>query len=205
MIRILAALALAVTLSACGGPAEEVGAPPEAVARAAYVHGGPPTLTLLTVISNRSGAGGHTGLMVNGSQRVMFDPAGNFNISRAMTERGDVLYGMDDRYYRAYVNFHTRETWRTVEQTVVVSPEVAEMALRLVRTNGAVPKAQCALSTGALLSQLPGFEGIRAGYFPRSLMEQFGEVPGVVERVYYDDDDDDNSALQARPLTPADV
>ncbi|MGR3542607.1 MAG: hypothetical protein ACU0BS_14435 [Hasllibacter sp.] len=200
-----AALALSMTLAGCGGPAEEVGSTQGQIADVSYAHGGPPTLTLLTVINNNSGSGGHTGLMVNGSQRVMFDPAGTFNTTRAMTERGDVLYGMTPRYYDAYVDFHTRESWRTVEQTIVVSPEVAEMALQLVTANGAVPKAQCALSTSGILAQLPGFEGIRTGYFPKSLMERFGDVPGVVERVYYDDDDDDNSALQARPLTPADV
>ncbi|PRY93616.1 hypothetical protein BCF33_2496 [Hasllibacter halocynthiae] len=203
MIRILAALALAATLSACGG-AEEVGAPPEDVTRATYVHGGQPSLTLLTVISNGSNSGAHTGLMVNGSQRVMWDPAGTFNTSRAMVERGDVLYGMTPAYYAAYVDFHTRTTFRTVEQTIPVSPEVAETALRLVRSQGAVPKAQCALATSRILARLPGFEGVDTGWFPTDLMEEVRALPGVVERVYYDDDDDDNSTLVARPLTRAD-
>lgn len=198
MRRLLAAALLAATLAGCG--AEEVGAPAADVARAAYVHGGAPSLTLITVLNERSGEGAHTGLMVNGSQRVMFDPAGTFNTTRVLPERGDVLYGMTPAYYQAYVDYHTRVTFRTIEQTVEVSPEVAEAALRLVQASGPSSKAGCAMNTSAVLRQLPGFEGVGRSWFPKSIMRDFAGLPGVATRTYRDDDPDENAMKRARAL-----
>ena len=63
-------------LTACAAKAPF--APDAAVQAAAFVAEGPPSVTLFTVINNRSGAGAHSGLMINASQRVMFDPAGSW-------------------------------------------------------------------------------------------------------------------------------
>lgn len=204
--RLGAALSLTV-LAACA--VEEVGAPPGAVAAAAYAPGGPPSLTLVTVLSNRTDDGAHTALVVNGSQRVVFDPAGTFNDpvnnprnraggdARVMVERGDVLYGMTPAFYDAYIDYHTRETFRTVEQTVVVSPAAAERALALVQGNGPAPKATCARATSRILSQVPGFEGFPRGWYPRAAMEAFARVPGVETRVHRDGDPDANAGKRA--------
>ena len=206
-LRRIAAAAALVLLAACS--AEEVGAPPGEIVRAAYVTGEAPSLTLVTVINERSGNGAHTALVVNGSQRVVFDPAGTFNEpvnnpanraggdARVMVERGDVLYGMTPRYYDAYIDYHTRETFRTIEQTVRVSPEAAERALALVQSNGPASKATCALSTGRILRQVPGFEGFPASWYPKRAMSAFGAYPGVVTTVHRDGDPDDNAAKRA--------
>mgnify|MGYP001296984649 CR=1 FL=1 len=74
MRRLLMCLAVTSALSACGG-AEPRWSPDEAVSAARYVHAGPPAITLFTVVNNRSGSGAHSGLLINGSQRVIFDPA----------------------------------------------------------------------------------------------------------------------------------
>ena len=74
MKRILIALILPLFLAACG--AESVYAPEEDVQRAIYRHDAPPSITVLTVVSNRDGSGGHSALLINGSQRLIFDPAG---------------------------------------------------------------------------------------------------------------------------------
>ena len=66
----------------------------EVVQRAAYRHDGPPALTLYTMVSNKTGAGAHTSLMINGSQRVIFDPAGSVQ-HPDIAERGDVLFGFE--------------------------------------------------------------------------------------------------------------
>src|SRR6056297_2014269 len=71
---------------------------------------GPRTLTLLTMVNNRTGAGGHTSLMINGSQRVMFDPAGSF-YHDAAPERNDVLYGFTPQMFQAYISAHARSTF----------------------------------------------------------------------------------------------
>ena len=192
-------LAALLALGACGA-AEEIGTPPDAVQRAAYVHDAPPSLTLVTVVSARDGGGAHTALVVNGSQRVVFDPAGTFNYTRAMPERGDVLYGLSPEYYRAFVDYHTRRTHDTIEQTVPVSPETAEAALRLVQSHGPVPKARCTLATTEVLRALPGFEGVPQTYRPLRASEAFAAMPGVRTRVYQDDDPADNLDKRARAL-----
>ena len=66
-------LALLLPLAACG--AKSIIAPEAEVQRAIYRDDSPPSLTLYTMINNRNGEGGHSALMVNGSQRVLFDPA----------------------------------------------------------------------------------------------------------------------------------
>ena len=40
----------------------------------AYVHAVPPRIFLYTLVNNDSGAGAHSVLVINASQRVIFDP-----------------------------------------------------------------------------------------------------------------------------------
>ena len=167
------------------------------MSRAAYRHDGPPALTLFTMINNRSGAGAHTSLMVNGSQRVVFDPAGSVRHS-AVPERGDVLYGITPRIEDFYARAHARETFHVVIQRIEVSPEVAEKALQLVTTNGPVAQSRCTASTAAILRQLPGFESISGTWFPKNLSDQFGQLPGVTEtKLFETDSDDKRKAIEA--------
>ncbi|MFV2053855.1 hypothetical protein [Aliiroseovarius sp. YM-037] len=194
MRKILLWLALPVFLAACGTTAEPKWAPDDEVAQAVYRHNGPPTLTLFTVLSNRSGAGAHAGLMVNGSQRVMFDPAGTW-YHPMIPERNDVHFGITDRVVDFYLDYHSRETYHTVVQTMQVSPEVAEAALRAVQSYGAVPKAQCTKSVTAILASLPGFQGFPQTWFPKRAMAAFGQYPGVTTRTVRDDDSDDNTGV----------
>ncbi|OWU85430.1 hypothetical protein ATO6_00270 [Oceanicola sp. 22II-s10i] len=187
MLRfLLAALAL-ITLAACAGEGERRGsASPEEVSRAVYRHGGTPSLTLYTIVSNSSGSGGHTALHINASQSVIFDPAGSFHHPKT-PRRGDVLYGITPAFVRGYESMHARETYHVVAQRITVSPEVAERALQLALTNGAVGQAQCASATSALLRQLPGFEGIAQTMYPVTLQKSFQSITGVQGRRYYED------------------
>jgi len=180
----------------CGFTAESKWAPDEEVSRSVYRHEGPKTLSLYTVINLRSGSGAHSGLLVNASQRVMFDPAGTWWNPR-IPERNDVHYGINPRALNYYEDYHTRKTYYTVVQTVEVSPEVAELALRLVQENGAVPKAMCSNSISSILLRLPGFEGMRTSWFPNATMRGFANLPGVTTQELYDDDADDNTSLLA--------
>jgi len=180
----------------CGFTAESKWAPDEEVSRSVYRHEGPKTLSLYTVINLRSGSGAHSGLLVNASQRVMFDPSGTWWNPRIL-ERNDVHYGINARALDYYEDYHTRKTYYTVVQTVEVSPEVAELALRLVQENGAVPKAMCSNSISSILLRLPGFEGMRTSWFPNATMRAFANLPGVTTQELYDDDADDNTSLLA--------
>ena len=194
MRRILLALVLPLFLAACG--AESVWAPDELVARNIYSHPGPTTLTLITMKNTSSGNGAHTALMINASQRVLWDPAGTFAHS-SIAERNDVIFGVTPRLAEFYISYHSRVTFYTVSQTVEVSPEVAEMALRAVMAYGAVPKAFCTQATAEIMRSIPGFENFRVSFFPNNLHDQFAQLPNVVTSEYRENDSDDNSGAIA--------
>ena len=179
-------------LSACG--AESVYAPQQAVDAARFVAEPPTSITLYTVINNRSGAGAHSGLLINASQQVMFDPAGTWQHPR-IPERNDVHYGITPRIVNFYIDYHARETFRVIEQTVVVSPQVAELVKQRAEAYGPVPKAQCSNSVSAILSGVPGFESLGSTWFPKKLSEAFGALPGVRSRTITDDSADKNHGV----------
>ena len=181
-------------LAACGGPAEPIWAPDADVARARYVSNEPPSITLYTVLSTKNGSGAHAGLLINGSQRVMFDPAGTWHHPR-LPERNDVHFGMSPLMVDFYIDYHARETFNMVEQTIIVSPEVAELAMRRAMEYGAVPKAHCTLATSSILRGVPGFEGLPSTWFPKNLMEAFEKLPNVKSRLITDNDTNDNHGV----------
>jgi hypothetical protein len=189
--RCAAFLLIPLVLAACGGPAEPVWAPDDAVRNAAYSNGGPPEITLYTVVSTKNGSGAHSGLLINAEQRILFDPAGTFSLP-FLPERNDVHFGMDENALKVYIDYHARETFDVIEQRLVVTPEQARLAAKLAREYGAVPKAQCSLSITRILSQIPGFESINVSYFPVSTEKKFGSLPGVRSRIITDDDADKN-------------
>ncbi|MBM9593332.1 hypothetical protein [Roseitranquillus sediminis] len=193
-MRKIVLTAALLALAACGGPAEPVWAPDAEVQRRAYFHDGPPSLTLYTVVSSKNDSGAHTGLLVNGSQRVLFDPAGSFRLPFS-PERNDVHFGITDQVEKVYVDYHARETFDVIRQEIVVSPEVAEMALREVQSYGAVPKAQCSLAISRVLSRLPGFEGFPRSYFPKTAMKAFAERGAGPGARISDDDADENHGI----------
>lgn len=188
MIRGIAAAAVAVALSGCGG--ERIWAPDEAVQAARYAPGGQPELVLLTSINDRSGEGAHTGLIINASERVLFDPAGNWD-SKYAPERNDVRFGFTPQMQASYVGFQSSGPFHAVLQRVPVSPQVAEQALQLAKAAGPVPDALCASSTSGILRQLPGFENVSGTMFPKALMESFARVPGVQTTVEFGSADPD--------------
>ncbi|KNG92711.1 lipoprotein [Pseudaestuariivita atlantica] len=177
-------------VAACAaGPRDLVS--PEEVAAAKYVHGAPYSITLLTMINNRTGGGAHSSIMINApSQRVIFDPAGSVRHPR-IVEREDVLYGVTPQIVDFYERAHARETYHVVIQNKPVPGEVAEQALRLAEAKGAAPQAFCSNYTSSILVQLPGFDSIRPTFFPKKLMEQYGALPGVTERKLFENDADD--------------
>jgi len=148
------------------------------------------------MINVGSGSGAHSSLLVDASQRVMFDPAGSF-VSSFIPERNDLLFGMSPRLESYYVSYHARSTFYVVGQRLVVSDAVAETALRLVLSNGAVPRAGCAIAVSKVLRQLPGFESIRRTISPTRIRDDFARLPGVIETEYRETDADDKSIAAA--------
>jgi len=185
-------LALCAALAGCAAP-QRPDADPDTIAAVRYRDAGGPSMTLITVVNNRTGQGGHTALMVNASERVIFDPAGSF-YADVVPERQDVLFGISPRVFQAYRSAHARETFHVVTQEVALTPAQAQTAYQLVTTNGRVPGAFCANATSSILRQIPGFEGIDVTYYPVKLQEQFAQFPGVETDKYYENDSEDLSA-----------
>ncbi|MEO0666345.1 MAG: hypothetical protein AAFZ99_00400 [Pseudomonadota bacterium] len=186
--RAFGALGLCVILAGCADPPNIPYASDERIKASAYREPGPATLTVITMINNRSGNGGHSALMINGSQRVIFDPAGSFENVR-VPEQEDVLYGVSPAVLAGYKSAHARSTYHVVLQTVEVTPEQAEIALQLAEANGPVARAFCTSATTGLLRQVPGFADVNQTFFPTNLMEQMAARAGVSEERYYEDDE----------------
>jgi hypothetical protein len=183
LFRIIALVALALA-AACTKPA--VWAPDEAVQAARYRHAGPPEIVLFNVISNERGSGDHAALMINASERVMFDPAGSWSHPLS-PEQHDVHFGFDEAQLFRYTYYHARRTHHVLKQSLEVSPEVAEAILQLARRAGPVADSQCAAAIGRILRQVPGFESIPITLRPNTLSAAFGRLPGVVEERIYSD------------------
>ncbi|MBY6056210.1 hypothetical protein [Leisingera daeponensis] len=192
MRNLLCLGAVMLALAGCAAP-QQPNADAETLARVAYRQPGPATLTLYTMINNRTGRGGHTSLMINASERVIFDPAGSFYAS-AVPERNDVLYGITPAVEKAYRGAHARSTYHVVVQRVEVTPEQAQKAYQLAVTNGRVPGAYCAQATIGILQQVPGFESLERTFYPEKLSAQFGQLPGVKTERYYENDSADLQA-----------
>lgn len=175
-MRLLVVMIAALALAGCA--AQPVWAPDEAVAAARYQHPGPTEIALVTSLNDRSGAGAHSALLINASERVLFDPAGNWDDPNA-PERNDVRFGMTPQMEVNYFAYQSHGPYHAVIQRLTVPPALAEQALELAKANGAVAPALCASATSGLLRQLPGFEGLPATMFPATLMEAFSTLPGV--------------------------
>jgi len=203
--RRLATFALLLLVVAGCTAKQQPNADPAVVAAVAYRDPGPSTLTLYTMINNRTGSGAHTSLMISASERVIFDPAGSFRAD-TVPERDDVLFGITPAVERAYRSSHARSTFHVLVQEIQVTPEQAEIAYRLALQNGPVPGGFCSSATAKLLQQVPGFENIKTVLFPTKLASQFENLPGVKSSRYYEDDSADlkdglarnNAALNAQ-------
>lgn len=194
----LVLLACAVVLSACGG---RQWASDEAVQAARYSNGGAPELTLVTIINYTTKRGDHTALFINGSERVVFDPAGSWSLA-AIPERNDVHFGMSPAAGASFFASHVRPSHYARVQRLVVSPEIAAQAQALALASGPVGPARCALATSGLLRQMPGFGDIRSTWFPHVLSEDFGRIAGVMSFELHHDSAEYQADLLAvqRPL-----
>lgn len=192
MRRLLLCLCGLFMLAAC--TAQPVWAPDDFVTRARYVSDAPPSITLFTVLNNETNRGEHSALLINGPERLIFDPAGTWR-HPALPERNDVHFGMNDQMIDFYIDYHARQNFRVVQQTIIVTPEVALLAQQSVLAYGAVPKATCARAVSTVLRGLPGFESIPSTWGPKPLMNAFGRLPGVTERLIRDTDANQNHGV----------
>ena len=171
-------LGLPLLLAGCGMNAESVWAPDADVAKARYQGTGPTTLALVTVRNEGDGQGAHTALLINASERVLFEPFGGWT-HPGVPERNDVLYGFSPEVESDYLHYQAQDGYYYVRQEVQVPPEVAEQALALAKANGPVGMAMCTNAVADVLRPLPGFESIGSTWFPEQLSVRFARLPGV--------------------------
>jgi hypothetical protein len=194
-MRILALLVAATLATGC---AQRVWDGDERVARAAYSNGKPPSVTLITVVRNDLNVGTHSALVVNGSERVLFDPAGSWKHPRS-PERNDLRFGIDDRVLAHFLDYHTRRSHRTIVQEVAVPASVADAVTSSLAQAGPAAPGFCALTISRALRRVEGFGAIGATPFPSMLMRDFGRLSGARTRVFVDDDPADNRYLLRFP------
>lgn len=191
-LRLVLALAALLALASCGADAKF--AESADLDRARYVSGAPPSLTLFTVINNRTGEGAHSGLLIDGYERVMYDPAGTW-YHPSVPERFDLHYGMTDRMLSFYIDYHARVTYRVVEQKIYLPQSSIDLILARTIAQGAAAKATCAQTLSTILRGVPGFESIGQTWFPKKMSRDFGQLPGVRTKVIHDGDPDENSGV----------
>ena len=169
-------------------------APAEEVARFRYVANDPPYIALVTNVNTRSGSGDHSALIINGSERVVFNPAGTWRHPKA-PERNDLHYGFSEGMRDWFIDYHARETYRVEIQSIDVSLEAADRAIAAAAAEGPVGPARCTLSITDVLRQTPGFEEFPRVILPNRAKRAFATYPGVTTEVFTDDSPDDRSDL----------
>lgn len=181
-----------VVLMACEG--SEKNAPIASsmeIQQAAYVSSLPNSITLMTMVKENGDFGEHSGLLINASQQVLYDPAGTFRHSTSPNAR-DVNYGMHPAMVEYYKSYHARRGYYVVAQEIQVSPEIAELIFQRAIAQGETAKLRCGISVSSVLNSLPMFANIPTTYYPGKIMQRFGEVPNVTTSYVYEDDEGQN-------------
>jgi len=191
-LRTVISIISLVVLTACAG--SERNAPIATAAdiqSAAYASPLPASITLMTMVKENGDFGEHTGILINTSQQVLYDPAGTFRHSTSPNAR-DVNYGMHPAMVEYYKSYHARRGYYVVAQEIQVTPEIAELIFQRAVAQGKTAKLRCAISASSVLNGIPMFSSIPTTYFPGKIMDAFAELPGVTTTYVYEDDEGQN-------------
>jgi hypothetical protein len=196
MRRALFALAAAV-LAGC-----EVYQPADMdqIERTRYASAEPASVTLVSMVNAQSGRSAHSGLLINGSQQVLYDPAGTFT-HPDLPRRGDVHYGMTPRFVDYYERYHARFDYFVEVQKVPISRAAADQIIANAQTQGKSMKMTCALAVADVLQPVPPFQDVPHSIFPEALRADFSQMAGVEQSYVYETDIGKNRAWE-RSDTP---
>jgi hypothetical protein len=170
-------------------------AEPDAIARARYRSDAPASVTLLSMVNAEDGRSAHIGLLINGSQQVLYDPAGTFT-HPDLPRRGDIHYGMTPRFVDYYQRYHARFDYFVEAQRVPVSRAEADQMIANAEARGQVMKMQCAIATADVLQPLPRFAHVRKSFFPEALRQDFAAMDGAEIHYVYESDVGKNRAWE---------
>ncbi len=187
---VVLALAAAIMLAGC-----EIYEPasPDEISRARYESSEPPSVTLISMVSSRTGRSAHSALLINGSEQVLYDPAGTFT-HPDLPRRGDIHYGITPRFLDYYERYHARHSHFVHSQTVLVSRETADQILANAQAKGPTPKMLCNTAVAAVLKPVEPFGHVRGSIFPEAARQDFAHIPGVVDSYVREDDVGKNAA-----------
>jgi hypothetical protein len=169
---------------------------PDEISRARYVSEDPPSVTLVSMVSTRTGKSAHSALLINGSERVLYDPAGTFT-HPDLPRRGDIHYGITPRYLDYYERYHARHSHFVHSQTVYVSRATADQVLANAKAIGPTPKMLCNTSVAAALRPVAPFTEVRPTISPEDSRKAFAQIPGVEDSYVREDDVGQNNAWEA--------
>jgi hypothetical protein len=183
-MRRLAAVAAALLLAGC-----EVyqAASPGEIERARYFSSEPPSVTLLSMVNTGSRRSAHAALLINGSERVLYDPAGTFT-HPDLPRRDDIHYGMTPRYVDYYERYHARFDHFVQAQKVYVDRATADRVMANAQAEGKKLKMECALAVADVLRPVPPFQDVRTSFFPETVREDFARIAGVENSYVYETD-----------------
>ncbi len=165
-----------VILSAC---ADYENDDPAVVSSRTYISEEQPYVELLTMVNESGDFGEHSGIVINASQTVLYDPAGSFRYEAELARSRDIHYGMSPRMVDYYKRYHARFGYYVVAQRVYLSAEEAEALFRKANEIGTTGQLRCGLSASQTLNSISRFANIPSTYWPGKIMEAMAEVPGV--------------------------
>lgn len=160
---------------------------PEAAAAARYVSAERPSVTLISMVNNKSGRSAHSGLLINGSEQVLYDPAGTFT-HPALPRRDDIHYGMTPRFVDYYERYHARFDYHVEAQKVPLTRAQADQLIANAQAQGKTMKMQCAIAAANVLEPVPPFQDAPHSVFPEALRAYFAALPGVEDSFVYESD-----------------
>ncbi len=161
--------------------------PAEEIASMRVVTEAAPFVSLITMVNDKSGGGEHSALLINGSQQVLYDPAGSFRHSRVLRS-DDMMYGMTPGLVDYYNSYHARFGYYVKIQKLEISRELADALIARAQAEGAVPKLTCSIATTNILSDFDMFASIGKTFLPGRQMRRFGALPGIEETIIREDD-----------------
>lgn len=170
-------LGFSLILSACVNPNAGT-APAEDIAASRFANPEPAYISLLTMVNTNTGFGEHAALLINGSQQIIYDPAGSFRHSE-LPRRDDVVYGITPRYADYYNSYHARFGYYVKVQRLEITREQADAMIAASIERGSVPKLWCATAISDVLNDFPQFADIRPTFFPGAIMNRVENIPGI--------------------------
>lgn len=192
-----AGLAAAMALAGCSGlPSLVAAALAPGPTPTAAMPDAAPEIALITILHRPSGLGRHTALLINGSQRVLYDPASHWTLGHSV-RRGDLRLGFGAAAWDDYLRRAAALEAGVVIQRLPVPRAVADRAIARAATRPVAAPGTCALAVAQLLRQVDGFDWVQPTLLPDGLAGQFARRPGIVTATVPPD------LHRASALTPA--